>query len=350
MKFFKKFAVAAMAGAMILSGCGGDKGEVTEKEPEKKVEKKVSTNQNLLTGENTLTKEAIGKRPVAVMVNNIEPAMPQYGIEQADIIFEIPVEADLTRFMALYGDYTQVPDICPIRSCRLYFPTFAMGYDAVYVHWGVDPSIVSMVDQLGVDRIDGSAGSFGLFGRDQARLNSGYSLEHTGMLYGIKLAPVLEENFRTDLEEDYKTTAFKFNKKEKAPKGEDCTIVDINFGSQGSTFNYDETNKVYLKQINGNNQIDAKTGNQLSFKNLIVMETKIGIEPWGLHKHIECAGGIDTIGYFISNGKVQKIHWKKENGDAKSRLVFFNDNGKEIKVNKGKTYIAVNYVNQTEFN
>ena len=349
MKFFKKFAVAAMAGAMILSGCGGDKGEVTDKEPEKKVEKKVSTNQNLLTGENTLTKEAIGKRPVAVMVNNVEPAMPQYGIEQADIIFEIPVEGNLTRFMALYGDYTQVPEICPVRSCRLYFPVFAMSYDAVYVHWGMADEIIPTVDGLGVDRIDGKSGSFGLFGRDQNRLDSGYSLEHTGMFYGTKIASVLEENFRTDLEEEYKKTAFKFNKKEKALEGEDCIAVDINFGSQESTFNYDEVNKVYLKQINGKNQMDAKTGNQLAFKNVIVMETKIGIAENGYHKDVNCKGGEDSVAYYISNGKVQKIHWEKENGDAKSRLVFFDDNGKEIKVNKGKTYIAVNYANQTEF-
>ena len=47
---------------------------------------------------------------MAVMVNNVEKAMPQYGIGQADIIFEIPVEGDVTRFMALYGDYTKVSE------------------------------------------------------------------------------------------------------------------------------------------------------------------------------------------------------------------------------------------------
>ena len=32
----------------------------------------------------------------------------RYGVSQADLIFEIPVEGDATRFMALYGDYTKV--------------------------------------------------------------------------------------------------------------------------------------------------------------------------------------------------------------------------------------------------
>ena len=70
-------------------------------------QEEIPANQNLLTGVPDLTDGAIGKRPVAVMVNNVSYAMPQYGVGQADIIFEIPVEGDATRFMALYGDYTQ---------------------------------------------------------------------------------------------------------------------------------------------------------------------------------------------------------------------------------------------------
>lgn len=38
--------------------------------------KEIPANQNLLTGVLDLTEGAIGKRPVAVMVNNVDPAMP----------------------------------------------------------------------------------------------------------------------------------------------------------------------------------------------------------------------------------------------------------------------------------
>ena len=100
----------------------------------------VPKNQNLLTGIGDLTEEAIGKRPVAVMINNVKAALPQYGIAQADVIFEMPVEGDLTRLMALYADYTQMPDICAIRSCRYYYPAVAKGFDAFYVHWGMGRS------------------------------------------------------------------------------------------------------------------------------------------------------------------------------------------------------------------
>lgn len=81
-------------------------------------------NVNLLTGLPTLTDGAIGKRPVAVMVNNVDAALPQYGISAADLIFELPVEYDLTRLMAVYGDYTQVPDVCSVRSLPILLSNF----------------------------------------------------------------------------------------------------------------------------------------------------------------------------------------------------------------------------------
>ena len=44
-------------------------------------------NVNLLTGLPTLTDGAIGKRPVAVMVNNVDAALPQYGISAACLLY-----------------------------------------------------------------------------------------------------------------------------------------------------------------------------------------------------------------------------------------------------------------------
>ena len=49
------------------------------------------TIRNPLTGETDYNEEAIGKRPVAVMISNIKAALSQYGIEDADILFEVLV-------------------------------------------------------------------------------------------------------------------------------------------------------------------------------------------------------------------------------------------------------------------
>ncbi len=344
-----------------LSACSGKKSadavmkkdkkiEMPKAEEEKEEEREeIPANQNLLTGVPDLTEAAIGKRPVAVMVNNVPDAMPQYGVEKADIIFEIPVEGDHTRFMALYADYTTLPEICAIRSCRYYFPALSEGFDAFYINWGIDDTIADYLEALNLDRYDGISGQGGFFGRDQERRNAGYALEHTGYFDGTKFASVVQsQGKRTDLEADKTGTAFPFNGlKEQRKAGEmDCKRVDINFGAQSASLVYDEGTRTYKKEMNGRPQIDGKTGNQLSFTNVFVLETSISVRDEIGHKQLDWDGAADSVGYYISNGGVQKIHWSKEPNNENSRLRFYDQQGKEISINRGKSYIALNYPNQ----
>ena len=224
---YRKILLAASVVAMLFSMTGCKKEEAPKKEdtaketveqqtePEKEepqtvegaevAQEEVPANQNLLTGIGDLSEGAIGKRPVAVMVNNVQKAMPQYGVSQADLIFEIPVEGDATRFMALYGDYTKVPQVCPIRSCRYYFPALSQGFDAFYVNWGIDDTIADYLEALDLDQIEGITNTGGLFGRDQEKLSQGYAVEHTGFFDGTKLVSYIEsKGLRTDLKEEKK--------------------------------------------------------------------------------------------------------------------------------------------------
>lgn len=363
-------AVGVMAMLFQVTGCKKEEAPKSEDTPKKKVEqqaeqtkeesqtvqgaevtqKEVPANQNLLTGVGNLSEGAIGKRPVAVMVNNVQKAMPQYGVSQADLIFEIPVEGDATRFMALYGDYTKVPQVCPIRSCRYYFPALSQGFDAFYVNWGIDDTIADYLQALDLDQIEGITNTGGLFGRDQEKLGQGYAVEHTGFFDGTRLVSYIEsKGLRTDLKEEKKGAAFLFNGMDEQlkPEGSDCTQVDVQFGAQSSTFTYDAEKNVYLKQINGTPQTDAKTGEQLAFTNVLVLETEISVRDEVGHKQIDWDGGANAKGYYISNGGVQEIRWSKDENNEESYLRFYDLNGKEIKINRGKSYIALNYANKT---
>lgn len=299
--------------------------------------------QNLLTGIDDLTAEAVGKRPVAVMVNNVEAALPQYGIAAADVIFEMPVEGNLTRLMALYADYTTVPDICAIRSCRYYYPAIAKGFDAFYVHWGCDPTITSYLNGLNMDRYDGMANPRGLFGRDAQRKSAGYSQEHTGYFKGTEFAAAVQaDGRRTDLLDSKKGTAFLFCKLTETvtPVGNACNQLHINFGPTSATFNYDSEDKVYTKKINGHDHIDGVTGEVLKFTNVFVLETTVYVRDEVGHKKLDWAGSSTAVGYYMSNGVVEKIHWSKANGNESEYLKFYKESGEELIINRGKTYIA----------
>lgn len=292
---------------------------------------------NNLTGEYTLSDEAEGKRPMAVMVNNITYSLPQYGIYGADILYECLVEGGITRLMAVYGDYTKVPDICSIRSCRYYYPMLAMGHDAVYFHYGLDKTVAKdTLDRLDTDHFDG--GYYGeAFMRDKNRVGK-YSTEHTIYLKGSKI-PELLKNYRkrTDLLESYNKPAFNFVEENGEISGKNCTTATLNFSrSYFSTFKYDEKTKTYKKFHNGEKHMDSKANKQLEFTNVFYLETttKIINSNNGLIS-VDLSGG---KGYYISNGQAKEIRWKRS-GDT-SPILFTNTDGSELSVNKGKSYIG----------
>ena len=312
----------------------------------------IPKNQNLLTGIGDLSKEAIGKRPVAVMINNVKDALPQYGITEADVIFELPVEGNLTRLMALYADYTKVPDICAIRSCRYYYPAIAKGFDAFYVHWGIDQTVTSYVKSIQPDKFDGMTNDGGLFGRDKDRRKSGYALEHTGVFKGTQFASVVQNSGkRIELSADKKTAAFNFCDMgtKITPLGEPCNVLDVRFGASRSKFTYNEETGTYFKEMNGQPHVDGKSGKQLSFTNLFVLETSISVRDAVGHKKIDWAGSSSAKGYYVSNGVVQKIRWSKAGGKETSYLKFYDESGNELVINRGKSYIAYTTVGKTNW-
>ncbi len=305
----------------------------------------IPTNTNPLTGLSDITDAAVGMRPVAVMVNNVKPAFPQYGIAQADVIFEIPVEGRATRFMALYADYTQVPKICSIRSCRKYFPAISEGFDAVYVNWGMMGEVQDYVDSLNLTQYDGKYNEGNLFGRDKERRSAGYALEHTSYFDGTRLAEVMQaDGERIEIEEDKKGTAFRFNSAVIKPTGDACTEINVDFGIALATFTYDATTNTYFKDYNGKDQVDGVTGTQLAFTNVFVLEANITGAANGIHRDVDWHGG---NGYYVSNGAVQKITWSKK--DEQSPMKFYDEDGEELSINRGKSYIGINYVGEATF-
>ncbi len=320
-------------------------------------------NQNLLTGLADLSEEAIGKRPVAIMVNNIPAAMPQYGIDKADVVFEIPVEGYQTRLMCIFGDYTKIPQVCSVRSCRKYFPAIAVGFDAVYVNCGQNTVIDDYVDSIGVTQYDGAHDQHGIFVRDKDRLDAGYATEHTLYFDAPRFPEILEKDgVDMNLSEDKTGTAFKFNPMGDtvAPKGEACVDVFVDFGSCKAGFTYNEETKTYFKtywdkKANGMlPQCDGRSEKQFEFTNLIILHNDVAFDKnavynskGDMHRLIEWKGGKDCEAYYISNGVKQQIYWTKDS--EQSYIKFFDMEGNELSINRGKTYICFNEMDEVEF-
>lgn len=300
----------------------------------------LSAEKNPLTGERGLSAAAVGKRPVAVMVNNVRAALPQYGIASADVIFELPVEAGITRLMAVYADYTAVPDVCSVRSCRYYYPLLCLGMDAVYCHWGMDQTIAKeTLTRTGIDRLDGSTLGGSLFFRDEVRMES-YALEHTGFLKGSALPQVMaSRGIRTDLSDAYRRPLFQFADAQIPLNGSQTPTreIQLNFSNAYfSTFQYDEATGDYKKLHSGAPHMDVHTGTQLAFENVIILQTDIHTREDKYLMDVALTGG---TGYYAANGGIQPITWTKNAETDPIRL--YDASGAELTVSPGKSYIGM---------
>lgn len=316
----------------------------TTEEP--KPEPKPQGAYNNLTGLYDISDNGAGKRPVAVMINNINASLPQYGIYGADIMYECPVEGGITRMMGIYSDYTDVPNVCSVRSCRYYYPIFAMGYDAIYFHSGIDKTVAAQtIKDLNTDHFDGFY--YGnLFKRDSERLKK-FASEHTLYLKGSEIVSSIKNaGMRSDLTNEYNISAFEFSDKADIISDTKCTKATINFSnSYYSTFNYDSKTKTYKKQHNGNKHMDTAVKKQLEYTNVFYLETttKVINNKNGLIS-LDWTGG---SGYYISYGAIVPIKWSKASETAPMK--FTTTDGKELNVNPGTSYIGLSKKNTLSY-
>ena len=276
-------------------------------------------------------------RPYAVMINNNHSAWPQCGLEDAYLVYEIVAEGGITRMMALYKD--KLPEkIGSVRSSRHYFIDYAEENDAIYIHWGGSPQAYSRIN-TGIDNLDGIALEGTIFFRDKT-LNRAY--EHTGFVDLAKAKQTAEsKGYTRDVEKDlllnYSATEIDLNSITGVQSADDITLKYSDYHT--TSYEYDEENKVYKRSMSGKANVDLETGKQYTAKNIIVYKVNnytLGGENKGRQELENIGSG---SGYYISCGYAVPITWEKTSHSGQT--VYKYENGEEITVNDGNTFIQI---------
>jgi len=115
---------AASAALALVSGCGHPKAAAISTIPTTSTTTTVPTTTTRrpvpvcpLTGAPAPGGAIPQRAAIAVKVENLAAARPQWGLDYADIVFEEPVEGGITRFIAVY-QCQAAPRIEPVRSAR----------------------------------------------------------------------------------------------------------------------------------------------------------------------------------------------------------------------------------------
>ena len=328
-------------------------------------------------------KDVSAKRPIAIIVDNIQFAYPrQSGLTQADILYEGLVAPGITRFMAVIADYDDLNPICNLRSGRDYHIFSAFNHDAILVcHSGAivaSPStnelFASIAERL-YGRYVSSKGKI-YYGYVNTKDEARFSQAESGKKYGT----IKNYGARKDLQWDtlFVSSAFKdtlkyglctyvkgfsadrskseslsfmtYGTSANMPNAQTANRVIVSFSLEKATgsknVEYTYTNGRYYRNQDGSAHKDAVTGEQLSFKNLITLNTQVTNytgtkEDPNLADIVVIGSG---TGMYISEGKAIEIRWSKS-GETTPLVLTYAD-GTPLKLNAGNTCIS--FVNKAD--
>ena len=300
------------------------------------------------------------RRPYAVMIPNNKAALPQYGLSQASVIFEAPVEWRMTRLLAFVEDYDDLDRIGPVRSARDYYMYEAMGKEAIFCNWGL--TVVYCAPILNSDRIDnvsqaveGVERSAGEAFKRASR--PGYSIEFNGYMYtdGYNKA-ITRFGYDTHYSSGFTPQfvfAAEYTRTEYADHP-DATIIRpggtsnnrSGYGDAKPYFEYNEEDRLYYRFEFGGKHIDEMNNQQLAVANIVFQYTYGEVRDPNDYLVFQMHDNTRPVKIF-TNGKVIEGTWERTKDDEPAR--FYDAEGYEIVLNQGKTWICLIWDEYAEY-
>ena len=288
-----------------------------------------------LTGLESENPDLLARRVLAVKIDNHWNARPQSGIEQAAAVYELPVEANLTRFIALFHDQ-DTTYLGPNRSGRPTDPTLVSPLDATFVISGAQNWVQSVIRNYGVNFIGEIRGpSF--------RISSRYAPHN---LY-VNTELVREEADRRDFENDPPPDMFVWG---SLPDNTEEAIEIFFDWSSDSKVTWTWNGTVYERNTGGETHDwvseDGETREPIQTDTLVVIYARKYTASGSSGSAVPA---MDTVGtgmaLVFSGGEVVEGLWSRD--DASELFSLTLDDGETLHVPPGRPWISIFPDNRT---
>lgn len=341
--------VSGLACALFLAGCS-----VEQQQPLPAVQDPETTEQTAqtpppapvpvffapLTGEGLMKR--IDQRAVMVVINNHPAARPQSGLTEADIMFEVLAEGEITRLLALYQSSTMDKPIGPVRSIRPYIIEIGKSFDAIQSHAGGSPDGYAKIDKEKIASLDEITKSSATYWRESFR-----KAPHNLYTNLEKLYSGAERRKYEVKHENADKPVFAFaDKTEALPVSAGGTSLgagsakraDITFLIEGYVVSYewDEASGLYKRMINNEKHVDLNNQEQLSASNVIIMGAKHRVTDNVGRREVTLTGSGPAK--LLQKGLVIEGEWKRSKDGAPFE---FGSGGKEWVFQPGQTHIMI---------
>ncbi len=282
--------------------------------------------------------------PIMVMIDNVYGAIPQYGITEADIIYEMPIDIRMTRLVALFS--TQYSDWAgPVRSTRVMHVELRQEWGATLVHAGGQGAKGTSY----TDRFK----DFGLAVDDMHRINIISMAPHSSDYgknnnqkksphnHGVRLAKLYDDLCASDIPE---AAPRPFLFADELPgEGDDAGYLYMEFGSAFDTdYRYNSERNAYERYIyKGASpyvEMYDEDKTTLAYNNVIIQWTDLSYYNYKTNRPVLVEVGEGNADIFMG-GKHISGYWVRTGYD--DRTIFFDNEGNEIRLQRGNTWITV---------
>lgn len=265
-----------------------------------------------------------------VMIDNHAEAWPPSGIDQALLVYEAPVEAGISRMLAVFSEEQEVDVIGPVRSARPYYLDWNNELDALYVHVGGSNAALDLI---------ASGGTFDLnqywFGEYFWRSTQRFAP------HNVYTSTELLQEYVDEREEVGRAPELLYglwNFKEPALESEDAVGVEIDFWAPTyvAAWEFDVERRKYVRSQGGYAH-ETSEGEPILADNIVIAITDVEVIDSVGRRDVRTTG--EGEGYVLQDGRLIAAIWKKPS--ATERLRFYNDQDEEIAMNPGITWIEI---------
>ena len=278
-----------------------------------------------LTGAQAPDESVIGRPALVVKIDNHPKSRPQWGLNQADIVFEENVE-QLTRFAAVYHSQGSDP-VGPIRSGRLQDINLLASFNGPLFAWSGGNAQVSAAIRKStmVDLSHSSANEAGGFRRESSRVAPHNLVAETSKLWTLAPAdakpPVPQFEYRADGE----TVPT-----DSKPAG----AVKISMDGVDIMWEWSPENLTFVRSQDDKPHVDMQDV-RINAQNVVVVSVvyaKSGSSP------VAKSVGSGEVWVYTA-GKLIQGSWERL--DPFKPFVFKDTKGAVIKLTPGRTWVEV---------
>jgi Protein of unknown function (DUF3048) N-terminal domain/Protein of unknown function (DUF3048) C-terminal domain len=267
-------------------------------------------------------------RVLAVKIDNIVYARPQTGLTHADIVYVLPVEGGLSRFMAIFSsDYPRV--IGPVRSAREDDIQLLRQFGRpAFAYSGATAALLPYIHQTAriVDLYDGIASGYY---RDNSRIAPYNLYAHTRQL--LKQAP------HASLAHDI---GFRFGP--PPPGGTPTHSASASYPAALFTFTWSPARARWLVSMDGRPAMTTDGGRMAPATVVIqhtVVRTSRFLEYGKPPPYAESVGSGTAL--VLRDGKAWTTHWSRP--QANGGTTFTTTTGQRMTFAQGQVWIVLAY-------